>query len=336
MMPKSRATYWPAGVTRMLPGCMSAWKKPSRNTWVKKISTPARDRALRSTPPARSASIWPTGVPCMRSITITCDEQPSQCTSGTASSGECRKLRRSWAQLAASRIRSSSSSRCLANSATTSRGFRRRPSGQSISIRPAPASSRATSWAMTRSMPGRRIFTATSRPSGRTAKCTCATEALASGCAAKSANTSPTGLPKACSSTASACAEGKGGTWSCSFASSSARSTGSRSRRVDSTWPNLTKIGPSASSARRSRTARGADRSRQNSRLRSARARRSVRGCSSTSWSRPKRRPTPTIFRRRKRRKMRAYSGKRRFYPHLDACRAQEKGCDGYNPPFPE
>ena len=51
--------------------------------------------------------------------------------------------------------------------------------------------------------------------------------------------------------------EGNGGTWSCSFASSSAMSAGSRSRRVDSTWPNLTKIGPSASSAWRRRTARG-------------------------------------------------------------------------------
>ncbi|MNT68950.1 hypothetical protein D3C72_2072200 [compost metagenome] len=27
-------------LTKMLPGCMSAWKKLSRNTWVKKISTP--------------------------------------------------------------------------------------------------------------------------------------------------------------------------------------------------------------------------------------------------------------------------------------------------------
>jgi hypothetical protein len=188
---------------------MSAWKKPSRNTWVKKISTPARESAFRSTPPARNASIWPIGVPCMRSITITDAEHQSQCTSGTASSGECRKLRRSWAQLAASRIRSSSSSRCLANSATTSRGFRRRPSGHSISIRPAAASSRATSWAMTRPMPGRRIFTATSRPSGRVAKCTCATEALATGSAENAANTSATGLPKARSSSAAASAEGR-------------------------------------------------------------------------------------------------------------------------------
>jgi hypothetical protein len=40
---------------KMLPGCMSAWKKPSRKTWVKKISTPARDSAGRSMPAAISA-----------------------------------------------------------------------------------------------------------------------------------------------------------------------------------------------------------------------------------------------------------------------------------------
>ncbi|EXF43348.1 hypothetical protein BAY1663_04218 [Pseudomonas sp. BAY1663] len=43
-MPKSTAMYcglhgWWV-LTKMLPGCMSAWKKLSRNTWVKKISTP--------------------------------------------------------------------------------------------------------------------------------------------------------------------------------------------------------------------------------------------------------------------------------------------------------
>ncbi|MOA37220.1 hypothetical protein D3C78_1587950 [compost metagenome] len=43
-MPQSMAMYCGScGVrvlTKMLPGCMSAWKKLSRNTWVKKISTP--------------------------------------------------------------------------------------------------------------------------------------------------------------------------------------------------------------------------------------------------------------------------------------------------------
>jgi hypothetical protein len=110
---------------------MSAWKKPSRNTWVKKISTPARDSCGRSTPWARSASICEIGVPCMRSITITLRAHQSQCTSGSISSVESAKLRRSCEQLAASRIRSSSSCRYLSNSATTSRGFRRRPSAQS-------------------------------------------------------------------------------------------------------------------------------------------------------------------------------------------------------------
>jgi len=42
-----------------------------------------------------------------------------------------------------------------------------------------------------------------------------------------------------------------------------AMSRGRRSRRVDNTCPNLTKIGPSASSARRRRTERGASKRRQ-------------------------------------------------------------------------
>ena len=42
-------------------------------------------------------------------------------------------------------------------------------------------------------------------------------------------------------------------------------SGGSRSRRVESTCPNLTKMGPSASSARRNRTARGSSSTRQKS-----------------------------------------------------------------------
>src|SRR5437868_2043074 len=36
--------------TKIFPGCMSAWKKPSRNTCVKKISTPARASARMSMP----------------------------------------------------------------------------------------------------------------------------------------------------------------------------------------------------------------------------------------------------------------------------------------------
>ena len=58
------------------------------------------------------------------------------------------------------------------------------------------------------------------------------------------------GRPRRARSSASASSGANGGTRSCSFASSSAMSGGSRSRRVDSTWPNLTKIGPSARAPR--------------------------------------------------------------------------------------
>ena len=43
---------------------------------------------------------------------------------------------------------------------------------------------------------------------------------------------------------ATATALSNGGTRSWSFASSSAMSAGSRSRRVETAWPNFTKIGP--------------------------------------------------------------------------------------------
>ena len=45
---------------------------------------------------------------------------------------------------------------------------------------------------------------------------------------------------------------GAGAAWSCRRPSSSTNSAGSRSRRVDSTWPSLTNVTPASSSARRS------------------------------------------------------------------------------------
>ncbi|MNT48891.1 hypothetical protein D3C72_1857010 [compost metagenome] len=110
-------------------------------------------------------------------------------------------------------------------------------------------------------MPGRSTFTATSRPwQGpplSVAKCTCAIEALATGWCSKVSNSWSSGRPSERSMIFTATTESNGGTWSCSLASSSAISVGIRSRRVDSTWPNLTKIGPSRVSASRSRSPRG-------------------------------------------------------------------------------
>ena len=54
----------------------------------------------------------------------------------------------------------------------------------------------ARSFAMTGAMPGRSTFTATSVPSGSSARCTCATDALAAiGSRSKRRNTSSTGRP---------------------------------------------------------------------------------------------------------------------------------------------
>jgi hypothetical protein len=80
-------------------------------------------------------------------------------------------------------------------------------------------------------MPGRSTFTTTSRPSLKRATCTCAIEAAASGWVSKLANTSLDRLAVG-ASTSRAHAPSNGGTRSCSFASSSAMSGGSRSRRV--------------------------------------------------------------------------------------------------------
>jgi hypothetical protein len=50
---------------------MSAWKKLSRNTWVKKISTPRSPEHLEVDVRARAASRSVTGMPRMRSMTMT-------------------------------------------------------------------------------------------------------------------------------------------------------------------------------------------------------------------------------------------------------------------------
>src|SRR5882762_9818868 len=269
-----------------------------------------------STPCLRSSSTSLTGVPRILCMVMTVLVQKSQYTSGTASSGESRKLRRSWLACAASRIRSSSSDRCRANSATTSCGLRRLPSAQKRSTSPAAASISARSFAITGIIRGRRILTAASVPPGSTARCTCATDALAMGSASNFSKTFATGSPNARSTSASASSPGNGGTRSCSFASSSARSAGRRSRRVESTWPNLTNIGPSASSARRSRTPRG---SRSVRKKKSAfRARASRLPEASANSSSPKRRATQRILERRSK-EVGARRAKRPIYQNRSA-----------------
>ena len=80
----------------------------------------------------------------------------------------------------------------------------------------------------------------------------------ANGFFSKTSNNSSIVLPKAFSMMSCAFLLENGGTASCSNSSSSAISSGNKSRRVDSIWPNLIKTGPRSSSARRIRAPRGA------------------------------------------------------------------------------
>jgi hypothetical protein len=109
------------GSTKMLPGCMSAWKKLWRNTCVKKIFTPFSASSGCWCPPARSFAMSLICTPWMRSITITFDAAPVPVDLGHIEQSPMpAKLRFSCAALAASRIRSSSSRMVFSYSSTTS------------------------------------------------------------------------------------------------------------------------------------------------------------------------------------------------------------------------
>ena len=69
--------------TKTLPGCMSAWKKLCTNTCVKKVSTPRSASSFRSVPAARRRSTSATGMPCIRSATMTLRELSSVYRRGT-------------------------------------------------------------------------------------------------------------------------------------------------------------------------------------------------------------------------------------------------------------
>ena len=82
MMPKSTATSWPSSSTNRLPGCMSAWKKPSRSAWRRKLWITVRAEPGRSKPLAVSASWSASGVPSIHSSVSTSRAVRSQSTAG--------------------------------------------------------------------------------------------------------------------------------------------------------------------------------------------------------------------------------------------------------------
>ena len=105
--------------------------------------------------------------------------------------------------------------------------------------------------------PGRCTFTATAVPSGNVARYTWPMLAAASGSWSKVVNSSSTVPPSSASMRSRICSHGSVGTSSWSFASSTARSGVTRSRRVARICPILMNAGPSLSRAWRTRTAGG-------------------------------------------------------------------------------
>ena len=117
----------------------------------------------------------------------------------------------------------------------------------------AKTSSRARSCSICSRASGRCTFTTTGSPVASVARCTWAIVPAASGEGSMWSSTSSHGTPISCSITCTTCSSVSGGTSSCSVASSSMYSGGSRSGRVDRIWPSFANVGPSSSSAARSR-----------------------------------------------------------------------------------
>ena len=250
MMPKSTGTRSPWASMKMLPGCMSPWKKPSRNTCLKKISA-ARARIRSGSNPAasraaRSSEAMPLD-PLQRehaprgALPVDLGHMKAFVVGEVL--GRARTPRRppgADPSRAGSRRRRSRPRRSGAAGETP--GCRR-------STQAAIQAKKSRSRAICRSIAGRRILTATSSPSVVTAKWTWAIEAAATGRSSKLANSSSIGAPSSASIIQRARARSNGGrsSWSCDR--SAASSWPSRSERVARLWPSLMKLGPRSCNA---------------------------------------------------------------------------------------
>ncbi len=102
-------------------------------------------------------------------------------------------------------------------------------------------------------MSGRRILRMTGAPFASRARWIWAIEAEAYGARSRSRNTSKGERRRACSTCGSNASKGSGAAWLCSLPNSAIQLGGSRSSRMESICPSLTKVGPSCSSAMRKR-----------------------------------------------------------------------------------
>ena len=200
----------------------------------------SRSRAAISGPAEAS------GTPSNRCMTSSRRVHRSRCATGITTS---RAVVPTAAMFAASTRKSSSSRSASAKPSASSRTPIVRPQDVVVASVPANRSTMSRSRSTTGPMPARWTLSTTCSPEASVAACTWATLAAASGSGETVANTSSTGRPSSATRVASTSAHGAGAARSCSRPSSATNSAGSRSRRVDSTWPSLTKVTPPSSSA---------------------------------------------------------------------------------------
>ena len=212
----------------------------------------------------------PSGMPCTRSrVSARLGGVAARCTSGTYRSSRVEPAagasRWRWRPRAAGRARRTA---CFRSPATISRGRILSAVGWWRSTSAASVRSRAMSAVdLLRDARAQHLDHHLAAVVQRARACTCAIDAEASGVVSNAGEQlRRPACPARARSRARASSPSNGATRSCSSVSSSAMSGGTRSRRVDRIWPNLTKIGPS--SCKRQAQARAA---RQN-RLRRASA----------------------------------------------------------------
>ena len=170
-----------------------------------------------------------------------------------------RFARRSVA-LRASMWKSSSSRRPFVNSDASSATWYSAPHGVRCSTAWARDSSTSTSRPTNSATRGRWTFTMTGSPPGSVARYACAIEAAATGCQSKSANTSSTRASSSDSTRRLTSSGSASLTLSWRLDSSATTFGGSRSDRVDMTWPSFTNMPPHSSKTCRRRWALGARR----------------------------------------------------------------------------
>ena len=169
MMPKSTATSLPSASTNRLPGCMSAWKKPSRSAWRRKVWITARGELLQVealAPRARARSLQRRAVdPFQRQHVLGGAVPVDRRARGNPDRPWCSPPSRTAPRLrAADPSRSRPSGAACRRSRSGAAAAPRRKGSRPVRAAKVKAS---RSTRKRRSMPGRSTFTATGlRPSG--------------------------------------------------------------------------------------------------------------------------------------------------------------------------